>query len=122
MIPLETVGALRIPAGRRFGIIPRHRGVVVVFTIDREPDATEARHDYPAAITVHGHTMHCGTYCHGLASVDPASGSIQFESESKAAAFVGVIEKKRKRMKGHLSLRGPEGVECEKISITFSEP
>ena len=122
MIPLETVGALRIQVGRRFGVLPRYRGVVVVFTIDREPDPDEARDDYPAAITVHAQTMYCGTHCHGLASIDPKSGVIHFESESKTARFDGVIQKKKKRMKGRVSLHGPDGVDCEEIPVIFSEP
>lgn len=122
MIPLETVASLRIAVGTRFGIIPRYRGVVLVFTLDSEPDPTVSRNDYPAAITVHGHTMYLGTHCHGLASIDPTSGSIRFVSESKSAEFIGNIEKKKRRMKGHVSLRGPDGVECENIPATFVEP
>lgn len=117
MIPQESVGGLRIPLGRRFGIFPRYHKAALFLNFDEQPSPDDSGGEYIGDITVHGHTMYLGTCCDGVIKVDWQTNEIRFESDS--ARFDGHFDPRTTRIEGTISLHAVENLDCERLPICF---
>jgi len=119
MIPLETLGGLKIPVGSLFGIIPRYHKAALFLNLDHDPKQNSGKEEISGDITVHGHCMELGSCCTGTAIVDWDTMEITFDSLE--ASFRGRYFPEKRMIKGHVSLRGADNLECSDCPISFTE-
>ena len=113
MIASDLMGTLKIPAGRRFGIIPRYRNVVLFLELDDDGTALPTS----GSITVHAHTMYLGTLTSGDVQIDREALTVAFKSGS--ISFAGTASQSGETIRGTISLHDIDGVTCTKAPITF---
>lgn len=117
MIPQESVGGIRILLGRRFGIFPTFHKAALFLNFDRQPNPEDSVQEYNGDITVHGHTMYCGTCCDGKIKVNWTSRQIDFETEG--IKFSGAFEPEKNQISGRVTLNGIENLQCDSLPIRF---
>jgi len=117
MIPRETVGGIKIPIGKRFGLIPRHHKAALFLSFDSDPNKNETESDYRGDITVHGHTMYLGTCCDGSIHIDRNTQEIRFIGDG--TTFTGKFDPQKDEISGKISLSDIENLRCDELPVCF---